>query len=116
VRAELWFGGVYVKDGGELIPMSKPKRIPIGTSRNLLKRVVLVSILCHTSDMKGVLTMSRSCNNGALLGIMKLRTAESAPVFASCAGVLVAARDAVPGEAVDFAGFTLAFSSGALSE
>jgi hypothetical protein len=55
--------------GGVLIPMSKPKRIPIGTSENLLKGEILSSIEAHSFAMNGVFTRSR-LDNVAKLGVV----------------------------------------------
>ena len=48
--------------------MSKPKRMPIGTSENLFKGLRLFSSNSHSCGIKGVLMISRLlCNNGAQL-------------------------------------------------
>ena len=56
--------------------MSKPRCIPIGTSENLLKGVILLSNCSHSSGMKGVLIVKRLCNNVALLGDVRRGAAE----------------------------------------
>lgn len=52
-------------------PMSNPKRIPIGTSRNLLKEVVFLRDFSHSSGMKGVLIINRLGDDIATLGIVE---------------------------------------------
>ena len=73
--AEVWLGGVYVCEGGEETPISNPKRRLIGTSENLLKGVIPLSIISHWSGIKGVLIISKSGDNVALLGGMNEGTA-----------------------------------------
>ena len=50
--------------------MSKPERMLIGTSENLLKGVISLSILSHSLGIKGVITVSRSEDEVTLLGGM----------------------------------------------
>ena len=56
--------------------MSKLKRIPIGTSGNLLKGAISLSNHSHSSGKKGVLIAKRLCNNVALLGDVRRGAAE----------------------------------------
>jgi hypothetical protein len=64
-KAELWLGGVNVCKGGARTPISKPKQRLIGTSGKGLKGVILLSMVSHTSGIKGVLTGNKSCDTVA---------------------------------------------------
>ena len=50
--------------------MLKPERMLIGTSENLLKGVISLSILSYSLGIKGVITVSRSEDEVTLLGSM----------------------------------------------
>jgi len=96
--------------------MSKPKRMPIGTSENLLKGGITLSIRSHSSGIKGVMMQRRSGDGIALLGIVGSGAAEGADVFTFLAGDLGAARDAIPGVTVTFAGLADSRTGWFLSE
>ena len=96
--------------------MSKPKRIPIGTSEILLKGVILLSICSHSSGMKGVMTHRRSGDGVALLSVMGSGAAEGTNMFTFLARDLGATGDAVPGIAVAFARSANSRARGLLSE
>jgi hypothetical protein len=53
------------------MPMSKPKRIPIGTSENLLKGSIELRDIFHSVGIKGVLIINRSEDGIVLLGRVK---------------------------------------------
>jgi hypothetical protein len=69
--------------------MSKPERRLIGTSEKLLKGVILLSDFSHSSGIKGVLTIKRSGNHIALLGVVCRGAAQGAEMFTLATGVLV---------------------------
>jgi hypothetical protein len=50
----------------------------MGTSENLLKGIISLSIFSHSSGIKGVLTIKRSCNHVALLGVVDKGSTEGA--------------------------------------
>lgn len=104
--------------GGEWTPISKPWRIPIGTSENLLKGTVLLRNFSHWSGMNGVFMVSKSRDGVALLSVMGKRTAEGTAMLAPNAGVLAfgTARGAVPRITVPPSGFALAYPGRFLSD
>jgi hypothetical protein len=58
--------------------MLKPDRKLMGTSENLLKGVISLSIFSHSSGIKGVLMIKRSRNHVALLGVVNEGATEGA--------------------------------------
>ena len=66
--------------------MSKPKRMPIGTSGKLLKGRILFNNRSHSSGMKGVITANKSRDRVAILSGVGGGTAEGTPMFAFTAG------------------------------
>ena len=55
--------------------MSKPKRRLVGTSVNLLKGDIFLSIFSHSSGTKGVFTIKRLRDGVATLGVVSGRSA-----------------------------------------
>jgi hypothetical protein len=85
--------------------MLKPKRKLIGTSEKVLKGEILLSILSHSSGIKGVLTNRRSGDHVTLLGIVGRSATEGAEMFTPATGALIASCEAVPRVTKAFPGF-----------